>query len=159
MHPPRRNDDDGKYPQASHIEAGEAMTVSQRTNWGITRFGLSHLLLVALATFGLSGAALCQTSAPYQIGTVMEVKDHQPTAQEDSTKRYDISVKVGNILYIVLYTPRHGSDAAEYKTGLDFPVQVDGKTLRFNDTLGRPVAVPIVSRTQLPVDSKPPKPD
>jgi hypothetical protein len=141
------------------LKRGEAMTVSQRTHSEITRFGLSHLLLVALATFGLAGAALCQTSAPYQIGTVMEVKDHQPTAQEDSTKRYDISVKVGNTLYVVLYTPQLGSDAAEYKTGLDFPVQVDGKILRFNDALGRPVAVPIVNQTQLAGDKKTPKPE
>src|SRR6185312_2606683 len=136
MHLLHRNDYDGIYPHASHIEAGEAMKVSQRTHLGITSCGLSHLMVVAMATFVFAGAALCQTSAPYQIGTVMEVKDHQPTAQEDSTKRYDISVKVGDTLYVVLYTPQHGSDAAEYKTGLDFPVQVDGKTLRFNDTLG-----------------------
>jgi hypothetical protein len=133
--------------------------VSQRTHSGIAGFGLSHLLLIALATFVLVDAALSQTGAPYQIGTVMEVKGHQPTAQEDSTKRYDISVKVGNTLYVVLYTPQPGSDAAQYKTGLDFPVQVDGKTLRFTDALGRPVAVPIVSQTQLAEDKKTPKPE
>jgi hypothetical protein len=135
------------------------MIVRQHTQSGIAGLGLSHLLLIVLATFLLVGAAFAQTSVPYQIGTVMEVKDHQTTAQEDSTKRYDISVKVGNTLYVVLYTPQPGSDAAQYKTGLDFPVQVDGKTLRFNDTLGRPVAVPIVSQTQLAEDKKTPKPD
>ena len=121
--------------------------------------GLRGVALIVAAIFVLIGASPSQTSAPYQIGTVMEVEDHQPTAQEDSTKRYDISVKVGKTLYVVLYTPQHGSDAAEYKTGLDFPVQVDGRTLRFNDALGRPVAVPILSQTQLSTDSKTPKPD
>ncbi len=136
--------------------------IPRRTHLGIAGNGLSRLLLIAMATFVLVGAALCQTSGqtrPYQIGTVMEVKDHQPTGQEDSTKRYDISVKVGNILYVVLYTPQHGSDAAEYKTGLDFPVQVDGKTLRFTDALGRPVAVPIMSQTRLAGDKKTSNPE
>ena len=126
---------------------------------GVAGNGLRSVALIAAAIFVLIGSSPSQTSAPYQIGTVMEVKDHQPTAQEDSTKRYDISVKVGKTLYVVLYTPQHESNAAEYKTGLDFPVQVDGRTLRFNDALGRPVAVPILSQTQLSTDSKTPKPD
>jgi hypothetical protein len=126
---------------------------------GVAGNGFGRMMLIAVAFFLLIGASLCQTSAPYQIGTVMEVKDHQPTAQEDSTKRYDISVKVGNTLYVVLYTPQPGSDAAEYKTGLDFPVQVDGKMLKFTDALGRPVTVPIVSQTQVVGEKKTPKPE
>jgi hypothetical protein len=136
------------------LEAGETMMVRQHIY-----SGLSHLLLIVLATCVLAGTALAQADAPYQIGTVMEVKDHQPTGQEDSTRRYDISVKVRNTLYVVLYTPQAGSDAAQYKTGLDFPVQVDGRTLRFTDALGRPVVVPIVSETQLAEDKKTPKPE
>jgi hypothetical protein len=105
----------------------------------VVSHGFARLVLIPTATFVLIGAAICQTNAPYQVGTVMEVKDHKPTATDDSTKRYDISVKVGNTVYVVLYTPPAGSGAAEYKTGLDFPVQVDRKTLKFTDALGRPM--------------------
>lgn len=132
---------------------------AHRTHSRLAGYSSSLPVLIVVATFALVGSALCQTSAPYQIGTVMEVKDHQPTAQEDSTKRYDISIKVGNTLYLVVYTPQPGSDAAEYKTGLDFPVQVDGKTLKFSDSLGRPVTVPIVSQKQIAEESKTPKPE
>ncbi len=99
--------------------------------------------------FCLIAPVLCQNTGSYQIGTILEVKDHQPTATEDSTKRYDISVKVGNTVYLILFTPPGGSSVAEYKTGLDFPVLVQGKTLKFTDALGRPMTVPIVSERQL----------
>jgi hypothetical protein len=36
----------------------------------------------------------------------------------------------------------------EYKTGLDLPVLVVGKTMKFTDTLGRPVIVPILNQQQ-----------
>ena len=111
----------------------------------------------AMFIFVLISSALCQNSAPYQVGTIIEVKDHQPTGQEDSAKSYDISVKVGNTIYLVLYTPPGGSDVAQYKIGLDFPVQVDGKTMRFSDALGRPMAVPIVSQRQVVEEKKTPK--
>ncbi len=136
------------------------MMIPRRRQAGFAGNDLCSVALIAAAFLSLIGTGLGQTSAPpHQIGTVMEVKDHQPTAQEDSTKRYDISIKVGHILYVVLYTPQHGSEAAEYKTGLDFPVQVDGKMLRFTDALGRPVAVPIVSQTQLAGDKQTAKPE
>jgi hypothetical protein len=111
--------------------------------------------VIAMFLFVLIGSALCQNSAPYQVGTIIEVKDHQPTG--DSAKSYDISVKVGNTIYVVLYTPPGGSDVAQYKTGLDFPVQVDGKMMRFSDALGRPMAVPIVSQRQVAEEKKTPK--
>ena len=97
----------------------------------------------------LSAPVLCQENASYQVGTILEIKDHQPTATDAATKRYDISIRVGNTVYLVLYTPPDGSSVAEYKTGLDFPVLVEGKTLRFTDALGRPMTVPIVSQRQL----------
>ena len=108
-----------------------------------------QILLVLMAVLCSITAARCQNAASYQVGTILEVKEHQPTGNEDSTKRYDISVKVGNTAYLVLFTPQAGSNIAEYKTGLDFPVLVEGKTLKFADALGRPMTVPILSQKQL----------
>jgi hypothetical protein len=120
---------------------------------------VSRFWVIAMFIFVLIGSALCQNSALYQVGTIIEVKDHQPTGQEDPAKSYDISVKVGNTIYLVLYTPPGGSDVVQYKTGLDFLVQVDGKTMRFSDALGRPMAVPIVSQRQAVEEKKTPRSD
>jgi len=102
------------------------------------------------------GTAVSQSNAPYQVGCILQVKNHGSTVQEGGMRRYDVSVKVGNTVYIVLYTAPEGSDIAPYKVGLDFPVQIDGETMRFSDALGRPMSVPIIGRTQMAEDKKNP---
>jgi len=120
------------------------MNASQRGN-----SHRNHLLLMSLTGIVIllgTGIAVSQSNAPYQVGSILAVKDHQSTAQEDSMRRYDISVKVGNTVYVVLYSASDGNDVAQYKVGLDFPVQIDGKTMRFSDALGRPMSVPIINQ-------------
>jgi hypothetical protein len=107
---------------------------------------------IATVTFALlvSLVSIAQKDKPsYQIGTIMEVKVHQPAPTDDSKKQYDIVVKVGGTLYTVLFTPKPGSKVAEYSAGTDRPVLVETDTLKFSDLLGNPVAVPIVSRKQI----------
>jgi len=93
-----------------------------------------------------------QSSTPkYEAGTVMAVQPHKADANgPQSDRRYDISVQVGNMLYVVLYTQPPGTISPEYRTGLSTPVLVKGNTLRFNDSLGRSRELPIVSRTTVP---------
>ncbi len=86
----------------------------------------------------------------------MEVKIHQPSTENDGgAKQYDISVKVGNTLYVVLYTSPTGSNIVEYRAGMDMPVSIQGDTRKFNDLMGRSQSVPILSRK--PIESKKPK--
>src|SRR5258705_75852 len=58
---------------------------------------------------------------------------------------YDVSVKVGDTIYVVLYTPALGEDNLKYAAGRDLLVLVGKNTITYNDILGRSFAVPIES--------------
>lgn len=107
-------------------------------------------ILVLVVVCGLGTTAFSQTASKYQAGTIMEVKPHKPASDANSGgKQYDISVQVGNTIYVVLYTAPPGSNVVEYKAGLGINVLVQGKTLKVNDQSGRTIVVPILSRKEL----------
>jgi hypothetical protein len=86
--------------------------------------------LVILVSTSLPG--LCQTpAAKYQPGTIMAVTRHQNTSAEGDSgiARYDVSIKVGNTLYVGLYTPPDGSNQVEYSAGIERLVSVGTDTL------------------------------
>ena len=67
------------------------------------------VLLVCVATLPL----FCQTSSPKpQVGTITAVNVHRSVAQthDSDALQYDVSLKVGNTIYMVLYTPPSSSD-------------------------------------------------
>src|ERR1051325_7236680 len=77
----------------------------------------STICITALVSI-FTVAAWGQTKSSFQPGTIMEVKAHQSDSQSGKTaQQYDVSVKVGNIVYVVLYTPPAGSNAVEYRKG------------------------------------------
>jgi hypothetical protein len=80
----------------------------------------------------------------------MEVKAHQVASDPDAVEQYDVSVKAGNTMYVVLFTPLQGSNLVEYKTGMDVLVLVDGDTIKFKDMTGHSETVPILSRKEVP---------
>jgi hypothetical protein len=95
--------------------------------------------------------ALCQPSAAnYQVGSITAVNGHASGTGDRKVSRYDISVEVGNTLYVVLYTPPDGTYGVNYAAGLDLLVSVGNDTITFNDMLGRTSEVPILSRKALP---------
>jgi len=54
--------------------------------------------------------AFCQSGSKYVVGTITEVKVHQQAADNgtaDNTS-YDVSIRVGNTIYVALYTPPLG---------------------------------------------------
>jgi len=113
----------------------------------------SYLGLVFVLAF-VSVLSLSQANSNYKTGTIMDVKVHPGSVDKTQVARqYDVSVKVESTLYVVLFTPPLGSNAVEYKAGLELPVLVDGNTMKFNDMTGRRVTVPILSRQN--VDKKP----
>src|SRR4051812_47088385 len=82
------------------------------------------LFLICLTTFPAFG----QSTSKYQVGTITEVKVHQAAGGGASdAASYDVSVKVGDTLYVVLYTPALGEDTVKYAAGRDLLVLV-GKT-------------------------------
>jgi hypothetical protein len=92
--------------------------------------------------------AFCQSTSKYQVGTITEVKAHQAAGGGASdAASYDVSVKVGDTIYVVLYTPALGEDTVKYAAGRDLLVLVGKNTIAYNDILGRSFAVPIESQT------------
>jgi len=100
--------------------------------------------VVLILLFSL--AVWAQDKTMYQAGTVMDVQLHQPSK---GAKSYDVSIKVGNIVYVVLATPPAGSDTLQYKVGLATTVFVDGKNMRVNDITGKTWTVPILRQKEV----------
>lgn len=98
-----------------------------------------------LLILAISLATVAQDKAMYQAGTVTDVKEHQPSK---GAKSYDVSVKVGNVLYVVMFTPPAGSDAILYKVGMETTVFVDGKNMKVNDITGKTWTVPILRQKE-----------
>ena len=49
--------------------------------------------------------------------------------------RYDVSVKIGNVIYVVLYTPLNGSNTVEYSPGIEMLFSVGNDKLTFNSRI------------------------
>jgi hypothetical protein len=111
-------------------------------NWTVRNwFRLIAICLVALPGF-------CQSTPKYQVGTIVEVKPHQ-TAQDGKASdavSYDVSLRVGNTIYVGVYTPPLGENTVKYAAGRDLLVLVGKKTITYNDILGRSSEVPILSQ-------------
>lgn len=106
------------------------------------------VLFASFAALAFGGVAVSQTIAGYKVGTITAVKPHKATAKKDSSaKRYEVSVRVEDVTYVVLITPPNGSQVLEYKIGIDYPVRIDGNIMNFSDALGNPMSAPIISRT------------
>ena len=87
----------------------------------------------------------------YQAGTIVEIKPHQAAQGTDTNKKeFDVSIKVGNKIYVVLYSPPGGQDFAEYGVGMDRTVFVEGDTMKLNDLLGRTRILPVLSVKDAP---------
>lgn len=92
--------------------------------------------------------AFCQSASKYQVGTITEVRIHEAAEKVGASDAasYDVSVKVGDTIYVVLYTPPLREVAVEYAAGRDLLVLVGKSTIRYNDILGRSHVVPIESQ-------------
>lgn len=107
-----------------------------------------NLIVMWIAIFPAFG----QSGKPaYQSGTITAVNTHKDAlAAAQSAPRYDISIKVRDTVYVVLYTPPPGTYGNQYITGMDLLVLVGDKTITYNDLLGISREVPILSRATAP---------
>jgi hypothetical protein len=88
-----------------------------------------------------------QSTSKWVVGTITDVRIHQtPDPDDFGTVSYDVSVKVGNTVYVVLYTPPRGEETVNYAGGRDLLVLVGKSTIRYNDMLGQSYDVPIESQ-------------
>jgi hypothetical protein len=76
----------------------------------------------------------------------MAVAAHPADEQSPHVRKYDVSVKVGTIMYVVLYVPSDGTDTITHRAGIDLLVSVGAKTMAFNNLLGHKIETPILSR-------------
>jgi hypothetical protein len=112
---------------------------------------LAIVFCISLTMF----SALGQSASKYQVGTITEVKTHQDAGGGDTDgASYDVSVKVGDTIYVVLYTPPLGEEIVKYAAGRE--LLVGKRTITYNDLLGRSYEVPIESRkpAAMPKQSK-----
>jgi len=104
---------------------------------------LVGVFCICLTTFPL----FCQSTSKYQVGTITDVKTHPADATSASDAiSYDVSVKVGDTIYVVLYTPPMAEQTVKYSAGRDLLVLVGKRTIRYNDLLGQSFEVPIESQ-------------
>ncbi len=104
-------------------------------------------LIAAFALCLLTFPALCQSASKYQTGFITDVKPRQAAGDGASDPAtYDVSVKVGDTIYVVLYTQPLGEIPAKYATGHELLVLVGKNTITYNDMLGRSLQVPIESQ-------------
>ena len=97
-------------------------------------------------------AAFCQSSSVnYQVGTIMGVSRHTNAPGESDIARYDVTLKVGNNVYVVLYSPPQGQNTVEYAAGMDIVVLVKNNSIRFNK-LGTTGEAAIERREALPIE-------
>ena len=109
--------------------------------------GRRHALWLSTVLLCCSLTATAQSTSKYQVGTITEVKLHQAAGGGASdAASYDVSVKVGDTIYVVLYTPALGEDTVKYAAGRDLLVLVGKNTITYNDIVGRSFAVPIESQ-------------
>ena len=105
------------------------------------------IVAVILVFCLLACSAFCQSTSKYQVASILAVKPHLPAGERVSgTASYDVSVKVGDMVYVVLYTAAANDTTARYVAGRELLVLVGEKTIGYNDILGRSSEVPILSR-------------
>jgi hypothetical protein len=104
-------------------------------------------LIVVVILCLLALAALGQSTSKYQVAIITEVKARQVAGDSASdTTNYDVSVKVGDTIFVVLYTPPLGELPPKYARGHELLVLVGKNTITYNDMLGRSLQVPIESQ-------------
>ena len=111
----------------------------------LRRFAAICICLSSLLAFSQS-----VTKTKYRVATVLAVAPHNSNGSgEPSALTYDVSVRVGNMVYVVLYTPPLAMQNARYAAGADVLVLVGEKTITYNDISGNSIEVPILSRKSI----------
>jgi hypothetical protein len=98
----------------------------------------------------LSGVCRSQSST-YQPATITGVTPHPNAPEEPENVRYDVTLRVGNNVYVVLYSPPQGQNTVEYAAGMQVLVLVENNSIRFSK-LGTSGEAPIVRREALPIE-------
>ena len=103
-----------------------------------------------LLVLSLSSVVLCpQTNSKWQVATIMAVAPHPGDHNDSVARKYDVTIKVGHMLYVVLYVSENGSNAIMHRAGTDLLVSVGTKTIAFNNLMGKKMEAPILNQKPL----------
>lgn len=114
---------------------------------------MHKLILLGILTAVIFPPTICQTpSGKYQPGTIMAVTRHEDSSTDNHSEnvRYDVSVKIGDTLYVGLYTPPNGGNQVEYAAGFQRLFLVKDDSLIFQSSVHGTVELPILRRETLP---------
>ena len=104
-------------------------------------------LIAVIALCLLTFPGVCQSTSKYQVATILEVKPlHNAGDPASDATSYNVSVKVGDTIYVVLYTTPLGEVPPTYAAGRQMLVLVGKNAITYNDILGRSLQVPIESQ-------------
>lgn len=112
-------------------------------------FILVFTVLTTMVYMTAADQAGKSSSPKWEVATMMAVKDHPPATGEDAKSvRYDVTVRVGKMEYVVLYVAPDGQEKELFlsRLGIDGLVLVGKDTIKYNDDLGNTHEVPIISR-------------
>ena len=115
-----------------------------------------RILFLAVLLFVITIPALSLTTdqsatpdtAPKWLPATITAVEPHPGAQDAGNEptQYDVSLRVGNSLYVVLYTPSPRSAIVTYRVGVGLHVLIGNESLTFRDLMGRANTVPILRR-------------
>jgi Protein of unknown function (DUF2950) len=83
----------------------------------------------------------------WQAATITAARCPEAADADPSVASCEVSLKVGDIVYVALCKPALGIDTVLFATGRDLEVLIVEKTLMYNDLLGDSFQVPILSRS------------
>jgi hypothetical protein len=113
---------------------------------------LAHNVAVTLKRSTLPDTAIVGSEqetasvSKYQVGTITATECHQAAHADTRVTSCEVSLRVGNTAFGVLYAAPVGTDNVRYETGRELLVLVGEDTITYNDMLGNSFQVPILSR-------------
>ena len=130
----------------------QAASVCHRSNTMTKRFLKALILLLPVLAFAQSSS----TPSTYQPATITAVK---PLDSGDNSNAndvlYEVSVKVGGTVYVVLTPSPSPSGSIMYVVGRQLLVHVNHDTITWSDIMGQTYKAPIISRIPISDASKP----
>ena len=118
------------------------------------RKSLLGILILLLPAMALAQAS--ETPSPYQPATITNVKPiPSPENTNPDNALYEVSIRVGQTVYVVLTPVPPPSGSALYAVGRQVLVRIGEDTITWNDIMGQSYKAAILSRTQIGDTAKP----
>lgn len=102
------------------------------------------LVLAFVICAAVPGVLAQSPSQQYQMGTILAVERHPVSPGNTESDRYDVSVRIRDTVYVVLYTPPSGAQSVQYAAGRDMLFLIGKDSLTFVSRISGTTASPIL---------------